>query len=359
MSPWRQPLRWPLLLLLLTVAGGWLLSDERAQATAFVGRLALGLLAFQAVYFYLTTAFTDGRLRRTLWTLTAALAGLLVLTLIGTRWPAAKFLLPLDAIYQRLPTLLTDTLHPNVAAAGLLLLLPIPCVLFLDDLRRPRSPWARGLSLAVSLLTLFVLLLTQSRAAWLALAGMALAAAFHQVQRAWLRWLLIVLSAAAAGLLLWLARAALAADWLNRQMVWAQGLAMLQDFGLTGIGPGSFGALGPQLYADFWMGDLSFVAPHAHNLFLQVGIDLGIAGLTAYLALLATAAALASSAWRHRPAPLVRLTAGAVLLSLLALVLDGLLDIGVWGSQGGFIAWIVLGLAGSLTAARSWDTPPA
>ncbi|MGB3220919.1 MAG: hypothetical protein WBD79_26255, partial [Anaerolineae bacterium] len=66
-----------------------------------------------------------------------------------------------------------------------------------------------------------------------------------------------------------------------------------------------------------------------------------------------------SSAWRHRPAPLVRLTAGAVLLSLLALVLDGLLDIGVWGTQGGFIAWIVLGLAGSLTAARSWDTPPA
>ena len=338
MSPWRQPLRWPLLLLLLTVAGGWLLSDERAQATAFVGRLALGLLAFQAVYFYLTTAFTDGRLRRTLWVLTAALAGLLVLTLIG--------------IYQRLPTLLTDTLHPNVAAAGLLLLLPIPCVLFLDDLRRPRSPWARGLSLAVSLLTLFVLLLTQSRAAWLALAGMALAAAFHQVQRAWLRWLLIVLSAAAAGLLLWLARAALAADWLNRQMVWAQGLAMLQDFGLTGIGPGSFGLLGPQLYADFWMGDLSFVAPHAHNLFLQVGIDLGIAGLTAYLALLATAAALASSAWRHRPAPLVRLTAAAVLLSLLALVLDGLLDIGVWGSQGGFIAWIVLGLAASLGHAR-------
>ena len=359
MLPWRQPLRWPLLLLLLTVAGGWLLSDERAQATAFVGRLVLGLLAFQAVYFYLTTAFTDGRLRRTLWALTAALAGLLVLTLIGTRWPAAKFLLPLDAIYQRLPTLLTDTLHPNVAAAGLTLLLPIPCVLFLDDLRRPRSPWARGLSLAVSLLTLFVLLLTQSRAAWLALAGMALAAAFHQVQRARLRWLLIVLSAAAAGLLLWLARAALAADWLNRQMVWAQGLAMLQDFGLTGIGPGSFGLLGPQLYADFWMGDLSFLAPHAHNLFLQVGIDLGIAGLVAYLALLATLAALAWSAWRHRPAPLVRLTAAAVLLSLLALVLDGLLDIGVWGSQGGFIAWIVLGLAASLGHARSWDTPPA
>ena len=355
MLPWRQPLRWPLLLLLLTVAGGWLLSDERAQATAFVGRLALGLLAFQAVYFYLTAAFTDGRLRRTLWALTAALAGLLVLTLSGTRWPAAKFL-PLDAIYQRLPTLLTDTLHPNVAAAGLLLLLPIPCVLFLDDLRRPRSPWARRLSLAVSLLTLFVLLLTQSRAAWLALAGMALAVVVQQARRPWLRWLLILLSAAAAGLLLWLARAALAADWLNRQMVWAQGLAMLQDFGLTGIGPGSFGLLGPQLYADFWMGDLSFLAPHAHNLYLQVGIDLGIAGLVAYLALLATLAALAWSAWRHGPAPLVRLSAGAVLLSLLALVLDGLLDIGVWGTQGGFIAWIVLGLAASLGHAPTWDT---
>lgn len=358
MLAWRQPLRWPLLLLLLAAAVGWMASvhsGQTATAIAFLGRLVLGLLVFQGLLLFVASPL---RLRQTLWALTAALAGLAALTLVGAAWPAAKFL-PLGAIYRRLPTLLTDTLHPNVAAAGLLLLLPFPCVFLVDDLRRPRSPWARRLSLLVVLLALLVLLLTQSRAAWLALAGMVLVVVVQQARQPWLRWRLTLLSAAAAGLLLWLGRAALAADWLNREMVWAQALAMLQDFGLTGIGPGSFGVLGPQLYADFWMGDLSFIAPHAHNLFLQVGLDLGLAGLVAYLALLAAAAGLAWTAWRHRPAPLVRLSAGAVLLSLLALVLDGLLDIGVWGSQGGFIAWVVLGLAASLGHAPTWDTPPA
>lgn len=36
------------------------------------------------------------------------------------------------------------------------------------------------------------------------------------------------------------------------------------------------------------MGDLTFVAPHTHNLFLQVGVDLGVMGLVGYLALLLT-----------------------------------------------------------------------
>ena len=343
---WRHPLRWPLLLVMLTAGGGWLISDERAMASGFMARLALGLLAFHAVLWFAGDA---SRLRPTLWIFTLILVGLAAAALVGTRWPTAKFL-PLNAIYHRLPTLLVDTLHPNVAAAALVLLLPIPGALFLDGRRQTRP---RGLALAVMGLTLVILFLTQSRAAWLALAGMALTVAWRAARRPWQRWLLILLIAAAAGLLLWLARRALAADWLDRQMVWAQGLAMLQDFGLTGIGPGSFGALGPQLYADFWMGDLGFVAPHAHNLFLQVGVDLGIAGLIAYLALLLTAAASAWSAWRHNPALLARLTAGAALLSLLALVLDGLLDVGVWGTQGGFVAWIVLGLAASLGNTRS------
>ena len=346
MPLWRHPLRWPLFLLALTAASGWLISSERPLATIFVGRLALGLLAFHAVLWFVTGT---SRLRLTLWVLTLILAGVAVAALVGTRWPTAK-LLPLDAIYRRLPTYLVDTLHPNVAAAALVLLLPIPCVLFWDGLRRPRPTWAPWLCLAVIALTVVVLLLTQSRAAWLALTGMALVIAGRQVRRPWLRWLLIVLSGAAVGLLLWLVRNPLATDWLDRQMVWAQGLAMLQDFGLTGIGPGSFGTLGPQLYPDFWMGDLAFVAPHAHNLFLQVGVDLGVTGLVAFLALLLAAAASAWSAWRHGSAPLVRSAAGALLLSLLALALDGMLDVGVWGTQGGFVAWLILGLAASLTS---------
>ncbi len=340
MSLWRHPLRWPLLLVMLTAVGGWLISSERALASEFMVRLALGLLVFHLMLGLVTDT---ARLRLALWMCTLILAGLAAVALFGTRWPAAK-ILPLDAIYRRLPTLLVDTLHPNVAAATLVLLLPIPGVLWVDG----RQTWSRWFCLVIMGLTLAILVLTQSRAAWLALAGMALAVVWRQAQGPWLRWLLILLIASAAGLLLWLARHALAADWLGRQMVWAQALTMLQDFGMTGIGPGSFGVLGPQLYADFWMGDLTFVAPHAHNLFLQVGVDLGVMGLVGYLALLLTAAASAWSVWRRGPTRLARTTAGALLLSLLALVLEGTLDIGAWGTQGGFVAWLILGLATAL-----------
>ncbi len=58
---------------------------------------------------------------------------------------------------------------------------------------------------------------------------------------------------------------------------------MLQDFPFTGIGMGTFTQVADRLYPFF------LYAPgtveHAHNLFLQVGVDLGLPGLIAWLAI--------------------------------------------------------------------------
>lgn len=74
MSLWRHPLRWPLLLVMLTAVGGWLISSERALASSSrMVRLALGLLVFHLMLGLVTDT---ARLRLALWMCTLILAGL-------------------------------------------------------------------------------------------------------------------------------------------------------------------------------------------------------------------------------------------------------------------------------------------
>ena len=59
----------------------------------------------------------------------------------------------------------------------------------------------------------------------------------------------------------------------------------LQDFVFTGIGIGNFNLVIPQLYPYITIPP-GVDIPHAHNLLLQIGLDLGLPGLIAYLGLL-------------------------------------------------------------------------
>ena len=108
-------------------------------------------------------------------------------------------------------------------------------------------------------------------------------------------WLALPLVAVAAGLGAWqigfgrVADAALASQALGgadqRVEIWSRALYMLQDFPFTGIGMGAFRQVANLLYPFFLAGPDAEI-PHAHNIFLQVGVDLGLPGLVAWLALL-------------------------------------------------------------------------
>ncbi|MBW7881342.1 MAG: O-antigen ligase family protein [Caldilineaceae bacterium] len=100
--------------------------------------------------------------------------------------------------------------------------------------------------------------------------------------------------------------------------------------------------------------------PHAHNLLLQVGADLGLAGLVTYLALLITATAMCARIVGRRPAgvglaavTLARrgqrwaLGAGAT-AALAAMLAHGVVDAVLWGTKLAFVPWLLLALIAHL-----------
>jgi len=142
---------------------------------------------------------------------------------------------------------------------------------------------------------------------------------------------------------------------------------MLQDFPFTGIGLGTFDLVQPLLYPFFLSAGL---AHHAHNLFLQVAVDLGLPGLIAYLALLLGCFYCTWQAYRALRAPRNRVSPGnrvsprnpvskpappwlaslalGLLGSLIALSVHGLVDAATWSNKLSFIPWCAFGLSAAL-----------
>jgi putative inorganic carbon (HCO3(-)) transporter len=118
----------------------------------------------------------------------------------------------------------------------------------------------------------------------------------------------------------------------SRVEIWSRAIYMIQDFPLTGIGMGSFLDVADQFY-PFLMYSRGAVN-HAHNLFLQVAVDLGVVGLIAWLSVLM---AVFIVSWRVYVNGLqtdriwlMGLGAG-LLCSQIALVVHGLTDAVTWG----------------------------
>jgi putative inorganic carbon (HCO3(-)) transporter len=118
----------------------------------------------------------------------------------------------------------------------------------------------------------------------------------------------------------------------GRVEIWSRAIFMIRDFSFTGVGMGSYMDVADQLYPFF-------LAPpgkidHAHNLFLQIAVDLGIPGLIAWLSIFL---GICLSAWQlykfgkdKHDIWAAGLGAG-FLGSQLALFLHGFFDAVTWG----------------------------
>ncbi len=322
-----------------------------------------------------------------------ALASPFVVEWQGSKLPS---LIP-PTLYQHFPLLTSDGANPNVMAGSLLLLWPLALAPLLrwpqranpqlansasqttQSVAASSTPlngrgdefsfplWARGrvwgrlthtvYFLSASLIFI-MLVLTQSRGAWLgALAAIAL---LLNLRWRWARWLsgLFIIAA----LLIAFTQPALlskAAESLStggsisgsaeRIEIWTHASYMIQDFSFTGVGMGNFRRVN-DLFYPLYIAPAD--APHAHNLFLQVAVDLGIPGLLAWLGIFGHSVLSALHAYRHAINPTQRALAAGLLAAQLGLAVHGLLDCSVWGvMRTALIVWLVWGL--SLTS------PPA
>jgi len=346
----RTPSDFGVLVLLMTIPLSLWATAFPEETKPQLLRLILGILFYYAI---VNWAQSEKRLKLVVTSLIAGGTGLLGFALVSVKWVTHKLPFLPPALYDKFGLLVTDTIHPNVLAGTLVLIVPVAFALLFFSPKRIH--WVikllAGIMAAGSLGTL---LLTQSRGAMIALA----AALGVLVCLRWrLGWIIIPLGAIFMGVVIYQAGVGRMLDFVSanqtlngldgRIEIWSRALAMIRDFPFTGIGMGSFGKVADLLYPYY--SALPGTVEHAHNLFLQVAVDLGLPGLIAWLSILLGAI---GNAWR-----LFRLGKAAgngfqaalgagLLSSQAALVIHGTMDAVTWGMvKPAPLVWALWGIA--------------
>lgn len=379
------PLNKPIYLLLLWAPVGLWASVNAERSWQALGYLALGI----ALYFALLN-----------WSPTQRRPWLIVVlfALLGVGLPALGI-----ALFKRVPTeflnfstefakskpldLLDtgETVNPNVLAGTLLLPIPLFVALALrNDWARRR--WIPLLLLAPAGITILGLLISQSRGAFLAMLLSVLLLLI--LCWPWFGIVVMVVLVTAIVVFSWdglvLFAEAIGSDGSitslsGRWQIWLQSLQALSGFPVTGIGIGTFDLVMPTQY-PLPDQDLHNI-PHAHNLFLQISMDLGIPGVLLFAWLLVAALlVLVRLLWneggfeeeydryrvqrhsRHKQRQQRRdkafawALAAGVLTALVAMILHGLVDAVTWGTKLAFAPWLLFSLTSLLYLQANSDT---
>jgi tetratricopeptide (TPR) repeat protein len=199
-----------------------------------------------------------------------------------------------------------------------------------------------------------VLLLTVSRGALLGLAlGVAITGYLAWRRRTTQRWrpaadLLFValgIAAAVAGVFL-LSRSTLLDNSItSRPQLWRWAMDLIADYPFTGSGLGSTMMVHATYLLILHVGFI----PHMHNLFLQIGVEQGIPGIAAFLALLLLPMANLLMAYQRRGS--LWLIGGAV-VALSVLLVHGAVDAVPYHSRLAFVTFVPLGFALGVTPRR-------
>ena len=300
-----------------------------------------------------------------------AIAPLLLFPAFHPSWTAAALV--------SLPGAPDQGINPNQLAGALVLYLPVVLGLALNC-SRERRPVPAAILAAAGLAGAATLIITHSRAGWVGFGASlsALAVLWALVENG-KRVRVIVLGLAAAALVGGLITGILflpsilaggASDVVagsqmgevvqqlsleSRVEIWSRALYALQDFPFTGVGLGTFRRVVNLLYPLFLTPPDTDIG-HAHNVFLQAGVDLGLGGLVAYLALVFIAGV---TGWQvaRKTGGLVRPVAVGLVAALIGYHVYGMADALALGSKPSVILWMILGLIAALAnrhGERAW-----
>jgi len=241
-----------------------------------------------------------------------------------------------------------------------------------------------GLITASVVLIGFVLLLVQSRSAWLGVVGVLVIGV--ALRRRWIAWAVAILALVAVAVVLLrlsisgpahqpetlssnLARLVADMDsltrpgigtnepnWLARTEIWRNTVLALYDYPFTGVGLAALPQVSYSNYIHQLTGpDFMDEMTHAHNIYLQAAADFGVLGLVAFLALLIAYLAAVRRSLQALSGE-QRLLVLGLTGGLLAYLLYGLVDAIDFGAKPGLLLWAMLGLS---VAAMRWGEQTA
>ena len=283
----RTPADIGILLLLLMVPVTLWATPLPEKTVLQVYRLILGIL-----YFYTIFNWASNRWRLFLIISGIILVGLTlaVMALFSVQFATTKIQFIPQGIYQVFELLVTDTIHPNVMAGSIAIIIPIGLSILIFAWRNLKN-WQLIIALITTLVPFIVLILTQSRGAFIGLGTTLIILVIFR----W-RWGWAVIPTVTIGIAILIGQIGMDyfLDFISsgvsvngvegRIDIWSRAIFMIQDFSITGIGMGLYGDVADLLYPLFL--SPPGIIPHAHNLFLQVAVDLGIPGLIFWLAIL-------------------------------------------------------------------------
>lgn len=272
-----------------------------------------------------------------------------------------------------LPALSSHQLHPNVAGGLLAFVLPLYVPLFiLSRQRRKQQPqakvwrWLPWLWIGAALLVLLAVLVTESRGAWLALAitgsmwgvwrGLGWLLRRREPDRSFTLKVLITsgvwLLGIIGGLILigfLLNREAAGFDSLSSRVgLVRDGLLLSRDYALTGLGLGMF----ELQYSTYIL--LIHVPPmvHTHNLFINLLLEQGLLGLSAYLFFSAASMLVALRILRHAAHEAARLVEAAIAMQCVIWI-HGLMDDALYGSRGLLLLFVPMAIVAAAAQQQS------
>lgn len=397
---WLGLLLWPLIPVLIAI--------NSTIAWTAAGYLYFGMLLYQALQSHQLLQ------QQKQWQIAMLELGALATIVIMpplVQWKSTfrLFYVPIYDWFQLIPLDIGEKIHANVLAGALVQLTILMTALALPPLftkipfqegqsgrtrfikikNHKSTQVQRWLAAVLAALLFCLLLLTQSRGAYLAVSvGMLLLVMLRWPRLMWslpIFAIFAMLVLYQVGLsqtmeLLGADNTFGGAEWRNG--VWHIAGQALHDFPYTGIGLGNFRPVMTLLYPHPVMDSES--ANHAHNIFLQIGLDIGLPGLFAYYLFVGT---ILWKAWqhlrlrafippmmalqgnentRHHQKQMIRmarqhtvawaLTAGAF-TAIIAIQIHGMLDAITWGTKLSFLPWLCFALI-QLNTDESNSTDP-
>ena len=351
----RTPVDVPVLVLMVMGGVGFCVSPNPGWSQMKINGLLLGIGLLYATVDLLKPA---GRLRWVPAGVVVLSLAFLGLGLMGTGW---AFKIPqLTALVTGLPGEIgwlpegETSFNPNVIGGALLWVLPPSLNLLLWAVRRGERRWgwaaAEGL---VALLSLGLLIVSQARGAWLgflvSLLMLLIVAGgrLGQIGAVLLLTALLVLTMVGPARLGQAiqepVRILSTATIEQRLELWSRAQYVIADFPFTGVGLGAFEHMTRVMYPLFY--GSSIPHPHAHNEFLDVAVDLGLAGLVAWQALYIATFWVLWQTYRRTPDGLIRALVLGSGGALIAHLVHGMVSCAVLEAKPNIVFWVTIGLS--------------